>query len=956
MPSWSVIGVRPLRPLLTNSSYICPPCRLRLFSTNTSRPLRHSTRLLVQKDKDDPASAKDEYHDPESLWPFDRGDLIKPNVSNHTALGKDGGTKHEEAKDSNLSEQGGLSMRQRDVLIRKTCVDPDPPRTEDLRTQALDRHMQRYNNNYKSVEQHKDTPEELDPSERNTKDAGSSENDSKSTGFFENGFASVVPSKNNPSQSNTHNNPSKPLLQTGNDSSTTDNRPKSIHDFFKSSNVPTVASVYDGGALQSLRDAMLSIKSDPVFIGQRKTPRRLRNNRRRFVNAPAPQTAERIAKREKRRTADENRAHKLLSAGTKTMDASSVEMQRLEVDQPPVPRVHHGLDRVLFNQGVHQLQDPRSKVYNFDPYLQKIMPVTEFDYDALSAYKTSSQDDFLSNFAKEHGKKYVGSTSSMTSTLAHFHYLLSSWRKINIGMFSRNFPDTLQSFTALNRTPTAIFLRRKGDTYAIDADKEFDGANVLMLLGRSMEKLLTLPVAEFERYRKDKSEGVSEVERNKPESFHYSSLGDFLLRSQLDAHDDRLPGTGMFDLKTRAVLPVRMQSSNHEPMTGYEITQARGQYESFEREYYDMMRSTALKYSLQARMGHMDGIFVAYHNVKRIFGFQYISLEELDQSLHGQSDRTLGNKEFNLSIGLLNEIFNKATEKFPDQSIRFHFETKAAETLPSMHIFAEPMSEEEIDTIQNSQKAKIAEWDRALRDPTYKSNEETVGSSVKEEDEDGFGNSASDFMHAESTETEREQNLQAPVLPSEGNLTQETHDTEKDTFVQEIEAISETSEATSKSEDIDKPLLGMVLTVRSKVNGIHVERPKYLKKHHDWSIEYSVTELKSAQAWKEYRAAKGRRRKIYEKLNKPDNTNPDNSEATYNEQYIAMLRDLSEKGSKMRAKLDQAAQNKPTIVLGSPQVEGAERPSMNTDDVSIESVDDYLAWLYAEKSPSVKEA
>ena len=212
-----------------------------------------------------------------------------------------------------------------------------------------------------------------------------------------------------------------------------------------------------------------------------------------------------------------------------------------------------------------------------------------------------------------------------------------------------------------------MFLRRKGDTYAIDADKEFDGANVLMLLGRSMEKLMTLPTSEFERYRKDKSDGISEVERNKPEAYHYSSLGDFLLRSQLDAQDDRLPGTGMFDIKTRAVLPIRMRSGDHEPMTGYEISQAQGQYESYEREYYDMMRGTALKYSLQARMGHMDGIFVAYHNVKRIFGFQYISMSELDRALHGTPDTTLGDREFNLSIGLLNEILNKVTEKFPDQ-------------------------------------------------------------------------------------------------------------------------------------------------------------------------------------------------------------------------------------------------------------------------------------------------
>jgi hypothetical protein len=42
--------------------------------------------------------------------------------------------------------------------------------------------------------------------------------------------------------------------------------------------------------------------------------------------------------------------------------------------------------------------------------------------------------------------------------------------------------------------------------------------------------------------------------------------------------------------------------------------------------FYDMSRAAFLKYSMQVRIGDMDGIFVAYHNTARIFGFQYISL------------------------------------------------------------------------------------------------------------------------------------------------------------------------------------------------------------------------------------------------------------------------------------------------------------------------------------------
>ncbi|KAG9684962.1 Pet127-domain-containing protein, partial [Aureobasidium melanogenum] len=910
MPSWCTQGVRPLRPFLTASRYVCQPHRLRLFSTIASRQLRHSTRLLY-------AGAND--HDNADTVPY------KPVTS----------------EDANQTAS------------QDSPQDLWPFNKEDLKSPEKSKKLESHANKYETDDKNQEIEHSKEP-----------EADPDSSSSAESNFnKKTQPSNNNnrrrncsqPSEEDGETTPFQSPKQSSDDSSATAEAKNTLIDFFKSTDPTATSSLYDGGAIQSLRDAMLSIKSDPISF-PRRTLRRMRTRRKRFVNSPAPQTPERIAKAEKKREADETRARKHFAQGIKTMDASSIEMQRLDIDQPRVPRLHHGLDRVLFMQGVYQLQDRRSKVYNFDPYLQKIMPVTEFDYDALTAYKTSSQDNFLSEFAKKHGKKYVGSTSSMTSTLTHFHYLLSSWRKINTDMFSRDFPDTLQSFTALNRTPTSIFLRRKDDTYAVDADKEYDGANVLMLLGRSMEKLLTMPTSTFERYRKDKSSGVSEVERNQPEAYHYSSLGDFLLRSQLDAQDDRLPGTGMFDLKTRAVLPIRMQSQDHEPMTGYEITQAQGQYESFEREYYDMMRSTALKYSLQARMGHMDGIFVAYHNVKRIFGFQYISLNELDRALHGTPDLTLGNREFNLSISLLNEIFNKATEKFPDQSVRFTFETKAAETLPSMYIFAEPMSEEDIETIQNSQKEKIAEWERNLRDPASRLNEEQI-SELAEEDGDDTAKRFSDSESCSSQAlAEGDVSETRPgTSEAQSETTAQNPQAEKDSIVKEIEAISQSesepqTEPGSQKEE-EKPLLGMVLTVRSKVNGVYVERPENLKKNHDWTIEYSLTDLKSGQAWREYRAAQARRRKTYQKLNsRLDKSDPDSAELSYNDHYINMLKDLSEKGRKMRATLDQKAANKPKIVVGMPYDKSSKSQMPNTDDVSIESVDDYLTWLYKEKA------
>ena len=357
------------------------------------------------------------------------------------------------------------------------------------------------------------------------------------------------------------------------------------------------------------------------------------------------------------------------------------------------------------------------------------MPIQEFDFNALKEYITSSRDESLSRIAKEHEKRYMGSTSSMTEVLAQFHFLLSQWRPINPSMLSKDFPVNLTSFTEFQRIPSAIFLRWKDGSYAIDADKQFATANVLSMLGKSMEKFLTLNTNDFERYRKSNPDRVTEDERFAPESYHYSTLGDFLMRSQLDAHDPRLPGTGMFDLKTRSVVSIRMDVANYEHGVGYEIKDRQGEWESYEREYYDMIRAAFLKYSLQVRMGRMDGIFVAFHNIERIFGFQYISLPEMDSTLHGQRDLSIGDQEFKLSLDLMNKILDRATKKYPEtvnrdrtvpirfanlsQSLRIFFETRDART-PFMYVFAEPVTEEQVTEIQSQNSAKIQEFERNI--------------------------------------------------------------------------------------------------------------------------------------------------------------------------------------------------------------------------------------------------
>lgn len=73
---------------------------------------------------------------------------------------------------------------------------------------------------------------------------------------------------------------------------------------------------------------------------------------------------------------------------------------------------------------------------------------------------------------------------------------------------------------------------------------------------------MTSEPADFERYLKENSSQITEEERNQPESYAYGKFGKFLLRSQLDCYDERLPRR-TFDLKTRAVAPIRIDIRNY---------------------------------------------------------------------------------------------------------------------------------------------------------------------------------------------------------------------------------------------------------------------------------------------------------------------------------------------------------------------------------------------------------
>ncbi|KAL4955242.1 mitochondrial protein Pet127-domain-containing protein [Aspergillus filifer] len=589
----------------------------------------------------------------------------------------------------------------------------------------------------------------------------------------------------------------------------------------------------------------------------------------------------------------------------------------VKAETAPVPKLSFNLDRVLFNSGVYQLQDHRSRVFNFDPYLGSIMPVSEFDFAALKDYITSSKDTTLQELASREKKKYVGSSSSMTSVLSHFHYLLSAWRPVNTSMISQGFQENLKTFTNLLRAPAAIILRHKDGVYAIDADKEFDSANILMNLGKSMEKLLTLPKEEFERFRRTHQNKITaEEEALTPESYHYSTQGDFLMRSQLDAYDSRLPGTGMFDLKTRAVVSIRSNARDFKYGLGYQIKDRFGDWESYEREYYDMIRAAFLKYSLQVRMGRMDGIFVAFHNIERIFGFQYISLAEMDWALHGQRSVVLGNTEFKFSLQLWNKILDKATAKYPGRSLRFHFETRLSqEKTTYMNIFYEPVTDEQIEAIQNKNKADIDAYQERLLGVLPKKDDKAVSSTKLDNQVVEETTSSDASASTTSAEQVAEETISDDVSASTNSSEQgveETASNETSTSSTSGDQVAEditNTEAPKKSGNSPgaattekREVSGIYLTVINYHNNQRVERVEHLARGETWSIRYQMCDIEGAKVNALYNACMKHRERLLE-------GDPEGQSGPLTP-YTRNLRRLSRRGRKYREEMDKFDQQK----------------------------------------------
>uniref|UniRef100_A0A7S0ZFZ6 Uncharacterized protein n=1 Tax=Timspurckia oligopyrenoides TaxID=708627 RepID=A0A7S0ZFZ6_9RHOD len=391
------------------------------------------------------------------------------------------------------------------------------------------------------------------------------------------------------------------------------------------------------------------------------------------------------------------------------------------------PELAHGLEVVLQHKGVVPLVDLKSKQLQFSDFLKKIPSVAETNWAAIPPFRSPSNDTKLHEVVSEYNQKldpkdrvkYIASTSSMTSALGLVYLVLSNFKDPMQNGFSEEL-GKIQGFSRYVSQPVGLIMRPRVGTLAIDSEKSpVSQETVLMSLGHSMERMLTMEPDIFnarlllntaKNSQKDGAQNYAYDENSadaEPQSYNYTRMGDFFLRAQLDAMDKK---TGLiFDLKTRATLKIRYNIENYKQGVSYLINQLKGENHSFEREFYDLIRTAFIKYAYQIKIGRMNGAFVAFHNTDEIFGFEYVPIEEIDTYVFG--GEYWGSIAFDRAVQLYNIFMNHAMSLFPNRkpedSVRIVICPLKASG--SLHFFVQLIPANEEDPCSGENLVKILE-------------------------------------------------------------------------------------------------------------------------------------------------------------------------------------------------------------------------------------------------------
>ena len=229
-----------------------------------------------------------------------------------------------------------------------------------------------------------------------------------------------------------------------------------------------------------------------------------------------------------------------------------------------------------------------------------------------------------------------------------------------------------------------------------------------------------------------------------------------------------------------------------------------------------------------------------------------------------------------------------------------------------MYVFAEPVTEERADEIQNTGVEYAREWTRRYigvgkDDPETQEQWKDLQEEVDEQvSKDGVTDTGIETAAVQEVEASAESEA-----ATEGETTATTESaTEDNESAAEIND-SATEDNESNESDENKltppkhvsegvhsgPLAGWTLTVRNKVNGHYVKRPEKLESEDNWQIEYHIAEIENDDVRTLYKATKERRRQLVGRDEEEEQKGLAN--------YRKVIQRYASRGRKWRAEQDQ---------------------------------------------------
>ncbi|EGV66562.1 Pet127-domain-containing protein [Yamadazyma tenuis ATCC 10573] len=437
---------------------------------------------------------------------------------------------------------------------------------------------------------------------------------------------------------------------------------------------------------------------------------------------------------------------------TKKIGSTGAIKQVVSLDKESIPRLTHGLEEVLKKNGVQYLYLTRERKYQFHKSFSNIDQLDDFKSlksEITGKFVSPSKDEALLNLSRENDAKYYSSTSSMTSTLFQFYMLLNSFDTKNPSASRFKFG----SFTNLmSSIPASTIVSKKdaeNDIYSVEIDKSCDIDHFLSEFGHIAEIVLTNDSNDIKRFKdfyNRENDGIGSDTDQDPEHiqdlikfekfknpeniYNISKYDKFLMRSQLDCYSPLLKENGTFDLKSRAISEIRYDMTNRSMRdTNYS-----------NRFFYldemdDLIRTAGLlKYSFQARIGQMSGIFVAFHNIRQFLAFEYLSLEAIDKVFFDNSNIAsyIANSQFKFSLRIWGQLLDMIKEDLNADHFRVVLKSETVEGQQFNAIKANVVA---LSQDQISQSHLIKEdFNRALKEASekFKDNTEELASARKE--------------------------------------------------------------------------------------------------------------------------------------------------------------------------------------------------------------------------------